>query len=101
MEEIVTKVNVMTTCRHVHIHVDLAWLFLPTKFNFLVVVVDNCFSVLDFRSVFYLQSSDYCFKNWCRIGERSSRCLLSSQKFLYQTACLSMTALVFFKTEQK
>ena len=48
----------------------------------------NCFSVLDLNGVFYVQSSNYCFK---RI--RISRCLLSSQKLLYKTAC--STALVF------
>ena len=33
------------------------------------------------------------------IGEKFSRCLLSTQKFLYKTAW--STVLVFFKTEQK
>ena len=33
------------------------------------------------------------------IGERFSRCLLSSQKLSYKTTC--STALVFYKTEQK
>ena len=31
-----------------------------------MVVVVNCFSILEFSGVFYLQSFDYCFKNWCR-----------------------------------
>ena len=65
----------------------------PQSFNILVVVVVNCFSVLDFRSVFYLQSSTTILKIGVEIEEGFSRCLLSGQKLLYKTAC--STALFF------
>ena len=66
-----------------------------------MVVIVNCFSVLDFSGVFYLpyKVSTTVLKIGAEILEMFSRSLLSSQKLFYRTAW--STALVFLKTEQK
>ena len=74
--------------------------FCPQSFNLLVVVVVNCFSVLDFRSVSYTYKiPTTVLKIGVEIGEKFSRCLLSAQKLLYKTAC--STVLVFFFKKKK
>ena len=84
MEEIFTKANLSLICRHVHIHVDLAWLFLSTKFQLFSGRRRELFQTLEVFSTYKVPAS--VLEIGVEIWERFSLCLLSSQKLLYKTA---------------